>query len=75
VVALYVALPPLGATLLAGLGVAAAQSALRQSDPTVSVVPRLLAAGAAALLFGAWMAGTLTGFWIDLWAALPQLVR
>lgn len=74
-VALYVALPMLGAVVAAGLAVSAVQSALRQSDPTVSAVPRILAAGGALLIFGGWMAAMLGGFWLELWGHLPEIVR
>ena len=75
VMALYVALPVLAAVVGAGLAVAAAQSALRQSDPTVSVVPRILAAGGALLIFGGWMVAMLGGYWLELWSNLPEMVQ
>jgi flagellar biosynthetic protein FliQ len=65
----------LAAALTAGLAASAVQSALRQSDPTVSVVPRILAAGGALLVFGGWMVAMLGGFWLDLWTALPEMLR
>lgn len=65
----------LGAAVAAGLAVSAVQSALRQSDPTVSTVPKLLAAGGALLIFGGWMVAMLGGFWLELWTALPEIVR
>jgi len=74
-VAFYVALPMLGGVVAAGLLVSTVQAATRQTDPTVSVVPRLLAAGAAALLFGGWMIAVLQGFWLELWLHLPEMVR
>ena len=46
-IAFYVALPVLGTTLAVGLLAATIQAATRQTDPTVSTVPRLLAAGGA----------------------------
>ncbi len=75
VMALYVALPILAAVVGAGLAVSAVQSAMRQSDPSVSVVPRILAAGGALLLFGGWMVAVLGGYWLELWANLPEMVR
>ena len=75
VLALYAALPMLGAAVAAGLAVAAVQSALRQSDPTVAVVPRIVAAGGALLIFGGWIVAVLGGFWLDLWTHLPEIVR
>ena len=74
-VALEVALPVLGAVVAAGFVVSALQSALRQSDPTVSVVPRLLAAGGALLIFGGWMMAVLSGFVVRLWSSVPEMMR
>ena len=74
-IAFYVALPVLGTTLAVGLLASTIQAATRQTDPTVSTVPRLLAAGGATLLFGGWMIAMLQGFWLDLWAHLPEMVR
>lgn len=74
-VALYVALPPLGAAVTAGIAACALQSAMKQSDSTLSVVPRLLAAGGAVLIFGSWMVAVLSGFWLELWAFIPEMVR
>lgn len=73
--ALYLALPVLSGAVVAGLLVAAVQGALRQSDATVSVVPRLLAAGAALMIFGGWMTAVLGDFWLELWSHLPEMVR
>lgn len=65
----------LAAAVAAGLAVAAAQAALRQTDVTVSTVPRLLAAGGALLIFGGWMVAVLGGFWLELWTNLPEMMR
>ena len=75
VLALSAALPMLGGAVAAGLIVCGLQSALRQSDPTVAVVPRLLAAGGALLIFGRWIVSLLATFWVDLWSSLPQMMR
>jgi len=74
-VGLYVSLPVLGAVLAVGLLASTLQAATRQTDPTVSTVPRLLAAGGALLLFGGWMIAVLQGFWLELWRHLPEMVR
>lgn len=68
-------MPMLAAAVAAGVAVSALQSALRQSDPTVSTVPKLLAAGGALLIFGSWMVAVLGGFWLDLWRSLPEMMR
>jgi len=70
-----VGLPVLAATLATGVIVSTVQAATRQSDATVSVVPRLLAAGGALLIFGTWMVAVMQGFWLDLWLHLPEMVK
>jgi len=75
VIALYVALPLLGAAFAVGVAAAMLQAATRQSDPTIATVPKLLGVGAALLIFGAWMTAVLHGFWYDLWTHLPEMVR
>ena len=71
---LYTALPPLAAAFLAALGMGYIQARI-SSDTTISAVPKILAAGAALLIFGAWMATLMSDFWIELWQALPQIIR
>lgn len=71
---LYTALPPLAAAFLAAVGVGYIQSRT-SSDATISAVPKLLAAGAALLIFGAWMAAIVSDFWLELWQALPEIIR
>jgi len=75
VIALCVALPVLSASVAVGLLISAAQAALRQSDTTLTVAPRLLAAGGMLLIFGGWMVTVLGGFWGELWRHLPEIVR
>ena len=70
----YTALPPLGAAFLAALVVSLIQARLG-GDPTISVVPRIIAAGAALLLFGAWMVAIMSEFWLELWRSLPEMIR
>jgi len=74
-IALQVALPMLAAAVLTGLVMSAFQAAMRQSDPTLAVAPRLLAVGGAVLIFGGWIAAVIAGFWLELWHWLPQIVR
>ncbi len=74
VLALCAALPMLGGAVAAGLAIAGIQSAMRQSDPTLSVVPRLLAAGGALLIFGRWIIALVGGFWLDLWTSIPHML-
>ncbi len=70
----YTALPPLGAAFLAALGASFIQ-ARTGGDPTVSTVPKILAAGAALLIFGSWMIAVMSDFWVDLWQSLPEIIK
>ena len=73
--ALLLALPVLGATLACGVLSGTAQAATTVSDPSISTVPRLLAAGLAVLLAGPWIAGHLFDFALALWIDLGRFVR
>lgn len=75
VIALYIALPLLSASVAVSLLVSVAQALHRHSDPTLAVTPRLLAAGATLLIFGGWMATILSGFWRELWHLAPEILR
>lgn len=70
----YTALPPLGAAFLAALGMGFVQSRTG-GDPTTATVPKILAAGAALLIFGGWMIAMMSGFWLELWQSLPEIVK
>ncbi len=74
-IALYLSLPPMVAAALAGFAVGLVQSATGQNDQAVSFVPRVLAAGAAVMVFGMWLISLATDFWYRLWTSLPELIR
>lgn len=59
---LLVSAPPLGAALLAGVGVGVLQAATQVQDPAVGTVPRLVATLAALLAAGPWIAARLCRF-------------
>lgn len=61
-VAVATSLPPLAAAWVAGWLSGLIQSALQVSDPALTHVPRILAAGAALWLAGPWM----FGHWLEL---------
>ena len=71
---LYTPLPPLGAAFLVALAVGFIQSRTG-GDPTVSTVPKILAVGAALLIFGTWMVALMSDFWLELWRSLPEIVK
>jgi len=70
----YTALPPLAAAFVAGVAVSFVQ-ARTGWDPTTSTVPKILAAGAALLIFGGWMVAVMSDFWVDLWHSLPEIIK
>jgi type III secretion protein S len=56
------ALPILGALLVAGLLAAVLQAVTRVRDRSISVVPRLVAVGVALVLVGGWCGSRLVAF-------------
>ncbi len=63
------------AAALAGFAVGLLQSATGQNDQSVAVVVRILAAGAAVMVFGMWLVSLAGDFWYRLWSSLPELVQ
>ena len=74
VLTFYTALPPLAAAFVASLAASLIQ-ARTGSDPTTSAVPKILAAGAALLIFGSWMVAVMSQFWVELWQSLPEIIK
>ena len=68
---LWLALPALVASLLAGAFSALLQTLTGVSDGALAFVPKLLAVGAVLFFTGAWMMQRLTGFTLELWRAFP----
>ncbi len=54
--------PLLGLMLAVGLATSVVQAAMQLQDPTLTYMPRLIAAAMAVVVFGAWMLGTLVHF-------------
>ena len=71
---LLVSLPVLGAALVVGLLVSVLQAVTQVQETSLSLVPKLLAAGAAVLACGPWMLKTLCAFTVGMWARIPQLL-
>lgn len=71
---LLVCLPVLGASMLVGLAVSILQAVTQVQEMSLSVVPKLLTAGAAVVAFGPWMLKTLCGFMAGLWMRIPELL-
>ncbi len=60
--AVYISLPILGLTLLAGLAVAIFQAVTQVQEMTLTYVPKILAVILAFALFGSWMMTSIVGF-------------
>lgn len=72
---LIVCLPVLGITLLVGLAVSVVQVLTQVQEMSLTIVPKLFAAGIAIVAFGPWMLRTLCRFAIALWAQIPALIQ
>lgn len=70
---LLVSLPVLGLTMAVGLAVSVVQVVTQLQEVSISVVPKLLAAAAALMVFGPWMLRMLCQFTIQLWSRIPNL--
>ena len=68
---LWLALPALVASLLAGALSAGAQTLTGVADAALGFVPKLLAVAAVLFFTGAWMMERLSAFTLELWRTLP----
>lgn len=71
--ALWLSVPALLASVVAGLATGLLQAATQVQDPALSAVPRLLAVAVALISSGALMQAKLVAFTAALWRELPQL--
>lgn len=71
---LLLCLPVLGLTLLVGLVISVLQVITQVQEMSLTVIPKLLVAGAAIVAFGPWMLRTLCGFTARLWAQIPAML-
>ena len=72
--ALLVSLPVLGLTMLVGLVISILQVLTQVQEMSLTVVPKLVAAGLALIAFGPWMLRVLCQFTVQLWSQVPGLV-
>lgn len=66
-------LPVLAATLVVGLVVSILQAATQVQEMSLTIIPKLVAAGVAVLACGPWMLRTLCGFATGLWSQIPGM--
>jgi flagellar biosynthetic protein FliQ len=73
-IALVMAGPLLLVTLAVGLLVSIFQAATQINEMTLSFIPKLLAVGAALVLLGPWLIGTMVDYIRTLLEQIPGLV-
>lgn len=73
--ALELSLPVLAFTLIVGVVVSVLQAVTQIQDMTLALVPKILAAIAALLIFGPWMLHVLMGFATQLFGGFPDYIR
>jgi flagellar biosynthesis protein FliQ len=71
---LLVSLPVLAITMLVGLVISVLQVVTSVQEMSLTIVPKLLAAGVALVAFGPWMLRTLCRFTVTLWSQIPKLL-
>jgi flagellar biosynthesis protein FliQ len=64
--------PPLAAALIVGVLVGVAQTLTQMHEPTVGLVPRLVAVLLVVLAFLPWLLGRWVGFATQLIASIPE---
>ncbi len=70
---LVVCAPVLGLTMVVGLLISILQVVTQVQEMSLTFVPKLLAAGIALIVFGAWMLRHVVQFATQLWASIPSM--
>jgi flagellar biosynthesis protein FliQ len=65
--------PVLGLTMLVGIGVSILQVITQIHDASLTFIPKLITAGFALIVFGAWMLHKLIQYSTQLWSSIPSL--
>jgi len=71
---LTISLPLMGLVMAIGIGIGILQVVTQVQEPTLTFVPKLVAAALALVVFGPWMLRVLTRFCIRLWTGIPGWV-
>ena len=74
-IALMICGPVLALGLIVGLIVSVFQAATQIQEMTLTFVPKIIAVGAALVVFGPWMLTSMVNFTTKLLISLPYLVR
>lgn len=72
-VALQIALPVLGVSLVVGLLVSIFQAVTQLQEPTLTFIPKILAVVVVIVVAGPWMMNVMLGFTIDLWSGIGSV--
>jgi flagellar biosynthetic protein FliQ len=70
---LLVCLPVLAITTLVGVVVSVMQVLTQVQEMSLTIVPKLLAAGVVVIAFGPWMLRVLCRFAVGLWSQIPAM--
>lgn len=70
---LLVCLPVLGLTMAVGLVISIFQVVTQIQEMSLTIVPKLVAAGAALIAFGPWMLRSICAFAVTLWSQIPSM--
>ena len=70
---LLVCLTVLGLTMAVGLVISIFQVVTQVQEMSLTIVPKLVAAGAALIAFGPWMLRTICRFAVVLWSQIPSM--
>jgi flagellar biosynthetic protein FliQ len=71
---LYIAAPPLLASLVVGLVIGILQAATQINEQTLAFIPKFIATFLALLLAGNWMIAMTVDFIQRLYGSIPQLI-
>jgi flagellar biosynthetic protein FliQ len=71
---LLISAPVLGLTLLVGLMVSIFQATTQIQEPTLTFIPKILAALFSLVVFGPWMLGIIVDFTIRLFGSINSFV-
>lgn len=71
---LLISAPVLGLTLLVGLMVSIFQATTQIQEPTLTFIPKILAALFSLIVFGPWMLGIIVDFTIRLFGGINSFV-
>ncbi len=71
---LLISAPVLGLTLLVGLLVSIFQATTQIQEPTLTFIPKILAALFSLIVFGPWMLGIIVDFTIRLFGSINSFV-